>query len=175
MIKKISKTLFVICLLFFTTILTSCELPKSDDEIVSEMVEKIISSLENEDREKFRSLFALSKVNELTNFDESITDIFKYYEGKFVSESHPGSNCFQEKEGKFKAEWFKLSIDVATDNDEYRIATYWCTNYSTDSNFVGIWSLYIIRKAEDSTPDFSYGGDGLWTPGINIGKVYVKH
>lgn len=61
MIKKISQTLFVLCLLFFTTILTSCKLPKSDDEIVSEMVEKIISSLENEDREEFRNLFALSK------------------------------------------------------------------------------------------------------------------
>lgn len=102
MIKKIIQTLFVLCLLFFTTILTSCELPKSDDEIVSEMVEKIISSLENEDREEFRNLFALSKINELKNFDESITDIFKYYDGKFVSERHPGSNSFQEKKENLK-------------------------------------------------------------------------
>ncbi len=32
--------------------------------------------------------------------------------------------------------------------------------------------FYIIKKIDDTTPEYAYGGDGLWTPGINIGKTY---
>ena len=174
MIKKISKVLLTIGFFCFFAIITSCKLSKSDDEIIEEMGNNLISLLENEDKDGFVSLFAPAKIKDLTNFDSSLDEIMEYYDGKFVSEKHPGAGTFKEKDGEYQAKWFNLSFDIITDMNEYRIAIYWCTEYSTDSNYLGIWSLYIINENDYLTPEYSYAGDGLWTPGINIGKVYVE-
>ena len=41
---------------------------------------------------------------------------------------------------------------------------------TADADNVGIRSLYIIRLADDTDPQFAYRGDEKYTPGININK-----
>ena len=66
-----------------------------------------------------------------------------------------------------------MSYDVTTDAAIYRMAFYWCAKDTGDSGNVGIESFYIIKATDDPNyPQYSYGGDGLWTPGINIGKTH---
>ena len=172
---KILKKGIVICALVGTIMLiSSCDLPKSDDEIVEGKIQTIITLLENKDKENIKNLFAKTKINTIGNFDQSLDELLKYYDGEYQSKRNDPHGKFRDKDGDFCTTWFLPSFDVTTSKDTYRIAFYLCTEYTTDSDSVGIWSLYIIKKSEDTTPESAYGGDGLWTPGINIGKVYVE-
>ena len=47
----------------------------------------------------------------------------------------------------------------------------WANEDTADADNVGIRSLYIIRLADDTDPQFAYRGDEKYTPGININKT----
>ena len=56
-----------------------------------------------------------------------------------------------------------------TDLHKYYVAMKECTKDDFDQDNIGLLSIYII-KSEDWKEDGTYGGDGKWTPGINIDK-----
>ena len=121
------------------------------------------------------SINASSKIKNISNFDYSVDNLLDYYNGTFQSKKNYSHGKFRDKNGEFSTTWFLPSTDVTTSVETYRIAFYYCTEYTTDKDSVGIWSMYIIKKKDDITPEYAYGGDGLWTPGINIGKVYIEN
>ena len=42
-----------------------------------------------------------------------------------------------------------------------------------DESNVGIEAFYILKADDDPNyPQYTYRGDGAWTPGINIGKTH---
>ena len=173
--KRILNCLFLSVslslLLFF---LSSCSLFKSEDEIIDEKVENLISLLENGDKEGLKSLFAESRIENISDFNNSLEELLEYYDGVLLSKSHSGTGTDRDIHGNYRATWYNLSYKITTSTEHYRMALYWCTEYSTNNKELGIWSLYIIKESDYHTPDSTYRGDGLWTPGINIGKVYLE-
>ncbi|HHX68920.1 MAG TPA: DUF5104 domain-containing protein [Gallicola sp.] len=172
---KRSKNILVIFIVtFFLFAVTSCKSHKTDEEIVEKKIQELIQHLEENNTDGIRNLFAKTKINDIEDFDASIEQLIEFYDGVYETKKNGAPGKFRDKDGDFSTTWFLPSTDVTTSVDTYRIAFYYCTEYTTDKDSIGIWSLYIIKKSEDTTPKYSYGGDGLWTPGINIGKVYVK-
>lgn len=171
-IKKNVLVMFMVTFLMLAT--TSCFSSKTDDEIVEEKTQILIQNLEENNKEGIKSLFAKTKIESIENFDATIDQLLEYYDGTYESKKNGSHGKFRDKNGEFSSTWFLPSTDVTTSVETYRIAFYYCTEYTTDEDCIGIWSLYIVKMSEDSTPENSYGGDGLWTPGINIGKVYFE-
>ncbi len=172
--KNFRRINHFVMLTFLMFGMTSCFSSKTDDEIVEEKIQNLIQNLEENNKDGIKELFAKTKIDNIDNFDETIDQLLEYYDGTYESKKNGSHGKFRDKDGNFSTTWFLPSTDVETSVDTYRIAFYYCTEYTTDEDSIGIWSLYIIKMSEDSTPDNSYGGDGLWTPGIHIGKVYSE-
>lgn len=101
--SKIGKRIIIFfCSIFVICSLDACKWLKSEDEINEELIENLILTMENKDKDSFVNLFATNKAN------------------------------------------------------------------------VGIWYIYIIKQSEDVNPNYTCWGDGLATPGINIGKKYSE-
>ena len=78
-----------------------------------------------------------------------------------------------DKDSGIERKWYNMSYDVTTSTEIYRMAFIWCAKDTGDSGNVGIESFYILKANDDPNyPQYSYGGDGAWTPGINIGKTH---
>lgn len=172
---KIGKRIIIFfCFNFVICFFCACNWLKSDDEINDELVEKLILAMENKDKDSFIKLFATNKANEDEDFEQSVNELFNYYDGEYQNKLKKGQCENKDKNGEFSTTWFELSYDVTTSTEIYRIALNYCSEYSTSKDNVGIWYIYIIKKSEDVNPNYTYWGDGLATPGINIGKKYSK-
>lgn len=148
-------TFFIISILLATV--SSCDIIKTDDEIVEEKIQEIINNIETGNTEGIKKLFAKNKIAKIPNFDASIESLIEYYDGTFQSKKSDSNIKFRDKDGDFSTTWFLPSFDVATSVDTYRIAFYYCTEYTTDKDSIGIWSFYIIKKIDDTTPEYAYG------------------
>lgn len=102
-------------------------------------------------------------------------ELFAYYDGGYISVERHSTGVEEDKDGGIVRKWYNMSYDVTTDTAIYRMAFYWCAKDTGDSGNAGIESFYIIKATDDQNyPQYSYGGDGLWTAGINIGKAYEE-
>ena len=145
----------------------------SDNEDADNKLQSFVDCLRNEDSEGIKSLFAQNKIAEISNFDESIEELLLYYDGAYISVERHSTGVEEDKDSGIERKWYNMSYDVKTDEAIYRMAFYWCAKDTGDSSNVGIESFYIIKATDDPNyPQYSYGGDGLWTPGINIGKTH---
>lgn len=174
MYKSVSKILISIFCFISLLSLSSCDYLRTDDEKAEEMIQELITALDNKDKEDIKNLFAQGQIHDIENFDDSIDDLLDYYQGTYEEKKSGGRGEDNDKHYEYRASWYNLSYDVTTSNEIYRIAIYWCIEHTIDENMIGIWSLYIIKMDDCPTPEYSYRGDGLWTPGINIGKVYIE-
>lgn len=170
---KKSFLCFTLCLLIF--ILTGCVnlYYMSEEEMADSNVLQLIEYLENEDSEGVKSLFAPNILNQIDDIDTMINELILYYNGDFESMDNTGLTTKSKKTDGVKTKYLSTSTDVTTTDNVYRIAMNWYVEDSDDENNLGIWSLYII-KYEDDVNTSKYRGDGLWTPGVNIGKVFYE-
>ena len=146
----------------------------SDDEDADNKLEAFVECLNNEDREGIKTLFSQNKIANLTGFDESIEELLQYYDGDFLSVTRYSTGVERDKDSGIERKWYNMSYDVTTSVETYRMAFIWCVNDTGDDNNIGIESYYILKASDDPNyPQYTYGGDGEWTPGINIGKIHV--
>ncbi len=179
--KKIQMIGLNIILLLIISVfsLTGCNLfntafTTSDNEDADNKLELFVECLKTKDKEYIKSLFAQNKIKDLTNFEDSIEELFQYYDGEFVSVKRYSTGVEKDKDSEIERKWYNMSYDVTTSIEIYRMAFIWCVKDTGDENNVGIESYYILKASDDPNyPQYSYGGDGAWTPGINIGKIYV--
>lgn len=94
---------------------------------------------------------------------------------KFYRDDWGGPGVSDEIENGDRKKSMDLSCDVVTNVREYRFLFLDITVDDYNPDNVGIWSLYVIKKEDDTDPQMGYGGDGKYTPGINIGikNIYV--
>lgn len=145
----------------------------SDNEDADNKLDSFVERLQNEDGDGIKALFAQNKIADLSNFDESIEKLFQYYDGEFVSVTRHSTGMEDDKDSGIERKWYNMSYDVTTSTEIYRMAFIWCAKDTGDSGNVGIESFYILKANDDPNyPQYSYGGDGAWTPGINIGKTH---
>ena len=146
----------------------------NDSMIANERFEKVIEAIQNKDGDSLKALFSDKVLKETENLDETISELFNYFQGEMLSYndwSAIGVDGGRNSEG-IGRDWKRMrsTYDVKTSQDEYRFAMELITMDSADANNVGIRSLYVIRLEDDSNPKFAYRGDGKYTPGININK-----
>ena len=165
--KFIDKIIFSI--LLFS--LSSCDLFKSEYELLYERIQKFSTSLYHKNKEEVRSYFAKNKIKDISNFDQSIDELFDYYQGDYISSTIESKGQEGDREGNYTAKWDMLSFNVETDIEKYRMAFYWCIEYTTDKDMLGIWSFSILKWKDDPNPNYAYWGETFSGIGINIGII----
>ncbi len=147
----------------------------SESEDIANKIDTFLEHLQSKDKEGLKSLFAHNKIASLPNFDQSIEDLFAYCSGEVTDISSSSYDVEQDKDYEVVRKWYNLSRDVTFGDEVYRMAFLWCAIDTGDKGNVGIESFYIIKATDDPYyPQYSYGGDGLWTSGINIGKISLE-
>ena len=176
--KKISSIISIALVLLFTSVGMAACIPTgffvdSDEDDALHKLETFLDRLQNEDKEGIKELFAPNAIVGLTDFGESLDALLEYFGGEIKSYTKNGLITDRDKDSGIERKWYVKSSDVTTTTDVFRMAFYWCAKDTGDKGNVGITSFYILRFKDDPNPKYSYGGDGLRTPGINIGKVYL--
>lgn len=167
----------IFCLFIVISLVMAClngcglmlALYETDEEIEQAQMDAVLSALQEQDADALKALFCQYTLSEATNFDQTIDNLFAYFQGTVTSTYSPGSHTSREREeGKEKRDLY-LSYDVTTTDQVYRIAIHYCVTNDNAPQQEGIVSLYIIKMAEDTDPQYAYHGDGAYTPGIQIG------
>ena len=145
---------------------------KGPDKVnfIPKRFEKILNAIQNKDMATLKLLFSKKALTEVEDFDAMANDLFDFFQGDFVSyDDWDGAVAGEglREEGK---EWYTIqpTYDVKTSEQEYRFAFKEFTTNEFEPDKVGIWSLYVIKKEDDTDPEVAYRGDGEWTPGIII-------
>ena len=176
--KKIFVAVRVALILLFSSVgMTACIhggfFIDSDEDDVLHKLETFLDRLQDGNKEGIKALFAPNAIAGLSDFDESLDALFEYYDGEIESYTKNGLITDRDKDSGIERKWYVKSSDVTTTTEVFRMAFYWCAQDTGDKGNVGITSFYILKFNDDPHPTYSYGGDGLRTPGINIGKVYL--
>ena len=174
MIKKVAITLLIIPVL----LLSSCSLGETykftdsfdnDQEFAISLIDKVLETIQNKDSDSLKSLFSKNAISESKNFAQSVTDLFDFYEGDFISYNDwGGPEVFTEREDGQIIKQMNSTYDVETSKEKYRIAIQNVVDDTTNSDNVGIRSFYIIKAENDTDLQFAYRGDGEYTPGIHL-------
>ena len=169
--KKQMFTVTLLCLIV-ALLCTSCSFgePNSDQKIANARMDKVLNAIHNKDKEALKAMFSKKSIAQTENFDQSITDLFDYFQGDFVSyDDWAGPEGDETWEYGDKQKILYSSYDVKTSNKEYRFTIQDFTVDTADADNVGIHSLYIIKMEDDIDPQLGYRGDNKFTPGIHIG------
>lgn len=149
----------------------------NDNKIANERFEKIIEAIQNQNSTALKSLFSDKVLKEAQNMDETINELFDYFQGEMLSYNDWGgagvdSGMNDDGSGRY---WKRLNstYDVETSQGKYRFAMEFISMDTADADNGGIRSLYIIKLEDDTDPQFAYRGDGKDTPGININKKNI--
>ena len=163
----------VIILMLSLIFLNSCKqggfmiIKDNDHQKAQELIETVLKAIQNEDDKKLKSLFSRTTLNQLQSYEESVDELFNYFNGS-VKSFDDGAGPFVEtkKEDNLVFQLMESSFTVKTDVCEYRFAMQYITQGHTEN--IGITSLYVIRTTDDENLDYMYWGDGKFTPGIHV-------
>lgn len=151
-------------------------------EVTNIYINNILTALENNDEFYIRYYFSRSYSEILLDGAEKSTDAVEYFDGitepfmdkvdiDFTTntvEYAPEDPNY--KENGYKQTFGTFSFDVPTiQGDVYRFAIKICYEDESDEMNRGLISLYILKADENTDLKIPYYGDGLFTPGINIG------
>lgn len=164
------------CLVFSSLFLASCiKRPLTDEERNKMNCESLLVAIENKSVDEIYSLFAPSQFENNSDIKTSIDELITYYQGKHSSFIVKGFFVDGDIDKGDKVLNFHSSIDVTNENGNvYRLSTLWRTQDTTNDKNIGIWSLSIIKFADDPYPNYAYWGTGNEELGIHIGDIYVE-
>lgn len=169
------RKIMTIVLICISSVLCLCRpygFFKSDEQIAKENIENVLAAIQNEDHDKIKSMFSKS-VLEQQNIDESIYELFEYFEGTVESyDDGAGPYVSTQKDDSFVCQTMESSVDIKTNICEYRIAMQYVVIGAAED--IGIVSIYIIKSADDPYSDYRYWGDGNFLPGIHIGVPHYR-
>lgn len=136
---------------------------KQTDALITEL----LSYMENQDQAAFLAQFAPNIISDPDMLEQQCADLFQFFSGTVESQTWKAAQNSASKELDEYHSETKVSYDIVTTEDHYRIAMNFCAEDNYDDGNLGLYSFYIIRF-ENTDPSHSYGGDGNWTPGINV-------
>lgn len=172
--RKCSALLFVVVML--SALLCSCALGgegvtmDKDQRKVNQKFEEVLTALQTQDSSTLRLLFSEESLQKAEAFDETVPELFVYFEGSVESVNDWGA-CYVEtsKEDNQIVQSMEATYDVKTTKGDFRFAVRYVAQDTVNPNNVGIHSLYIVKAQDDSSLEYAYWGDGKFTPGIHIG------
>ena len=142
----------------------------SSETIANAQMEAFLNALESHDTKQLISLFATNALSETVNIQSSVDLLYSYYQGNCVSYNNWGATGTSEtREGSHIVKEIYGTYDVTTNVGMYRYAFLYIAKDSSNPGNIGLWSVYIIKMDDDIDPQYAYRGDGLYTPGIQIG------
>lgn len=164
--------LIILCLFAFS----SCTFLENSAErvfdhdayMVKKYVKKMVNAIQCEDKDAFTELFSATAIGDSEMFLNKVDELFSFIQGEIISfGSTPGVASDSDYEYGKRRTVVYASYWIETEIHRYYLAIRVCTLDTFDKNNIGIKSIYII-DADEWKEDYEYGGDGNWTPGINI-------
>lgn len=141
----------------------------NDRAVAAEKFEEILEAIEAKDKDMLTLLFSKNSLNEAQAFDESVDELFDYFDGKVDSyDDGAGPVVETSKDYDEVIQIMESSYEVKTTECEYLFAVRYIVEDTKNPNNVGVQSLYILNAADDEYPEYTYWGDGKDTPGINV-------
>ena len=126
--------------------------------------EQLLSAIRGKNVEGVTALFPQNAQS--ATLTDQTTEMFEYMEGSVIScEYRLGMTSQANHNGMVKET--DVTIDIATDANEYRIAVRIRLIDDRNEKNIGITSLYIT-EASKTDRNFAYWGGYVWNPGINI-------
>ncbi|MCH3976546.1 MAG: DUF5104 domain-containing protein [Bacilli bacterium] len=141
---------------------------ESDYDIADKNINQLLEALDNQDRNKIKSIFALSIQTNISSFDDDIDQLFSYYEGEYESYTSNGVGTTFDRNDGIEKKYFDMSYDVTTTINIYRLGIIWYVKDSSQSENIGIWSLYILKYQDDTDQSSAYRSEG--ENGIHVAK-----
>ncbi len=140
----------------------------NDQKVANNNFEQLLQSIQSKDKALLSSLFSSSGKNNC--FSQSADELCNYFVGDVLSYNDWGGPYVQTdyEQGNVK-EVMESTYDVKTTECDYRFAIRYIVRNNIYSESVGIESLYVIKREDDTLLKYAYWGDGKFTPGINIG------
>lgn len=142
----------------------------NDQKTANYLFEKLLDALQSNDKDMLIKLFSINVFENIPNKQKVLEELFEYYTGEVESYDDWGGPVVEtSKEDGVIIQVMESTYDVKTTECDYRFAIKRVTQDSSNSNNLGIHSIYIIKSSEDKYQDYAYWGDGKYTSGINIG------
>ena len=140
-----------------------------DHRVARVKIEELLRTISEKDRNEFTMLFSKDALSKTEGFDDSVEELFTYFEGKVVSyDDGAGPYVENSREGNWNCQIMESSFDVKTTKGEYRLAIRFVTEDTINADKIGIQSLYILNASEDTCPEYVYWGDGRFDCGIHV-------
>lgn len=143
-----------------------------DQADANAQMDKLLEAIKNKDSHTLKSMFSKNSILQVQEIDQSIDDLFEYFQGDFISYNDWSAINVEEglNDDGTGRKWKALysTYDVETSKQKYRIAIQDFIHDTADTNNVGIHSFYIIKFEDDTDPEIAYRGDDKYTPGINF-------
>ena len=182
--KSIACLLTIVCLL----LAVGCKLPtrisgeestlnssekSASDSPENATVSAFLEAIAARDSEAITALFAENAREEVSDFHDDVEELLNYmHEKNFQVEEITVPNSRQSiRFGKVIRQEETVHCEITSEGDTYRLAMRNVTKDIEEPKNAGIWSLSVIRTVDDPRPEFSYGGDCTYRPGIFVGAV----
>lgn len=168
------KTIIFLLSLLIIFLFCSCinrgetMLVDNDTKLANKKLEELLDAIQTKDMEALSTLFSVGGRN--AQFDQHADELFNYFTGAVLSyDDWGGANVQVDYEDGRVRKIMELTYDVKTTECEYRFAIRYIARNDMNLRSVGIESLYVIKRQDDTLLEYAYWGDGEFTPGINIG------
>lgn len=166
--RKIVSLLLLVMIVISASACSMNQNGTDDDHTTAQKtIERVLEAIETKNESALKSLFSKTVLSKAKTIDDSVEMLFDYFDGT-VESYDDGAGPFVEttRAEENEYQFMESSIDVKTDVNEYRIAIQYVTK--GDKNDIGLVSLYILQKSDDKNPDYTYWGDGSFSPGIHV-------
>ncbi len=169
------KYFLAFALIFITLINASgCIFLYSDEKVAEKKAEQLFLAMESKDKEAIIELLSEVTINQALELDAQIDALFDYFDGEIVSyyDFCGGPYVSTSQENGLMTQYMESTYELKTTSCDYRICFGFTTIDDINEDNIGIKFIYIIKAADDPTPDYAYRGDGKMTSGIHIGLIY---
>jgi len=144
--------------------------------VADQQMSSLLEAIQNKDKNAVTKLFAQGALQQTTDIDTVIEELFNYcsYEVQsYSSWTGVGPRVHKVRSnGEMLVEMF-FTYDVQTANGIYRFAVKYISTDTKCPENVGIWSVYVMDWDEDTDVSYAYLGDRQYTTGIHVGVKNV--
>lgn len=145
----------------------------ASDSLENSTVSALLEAIAARDSEAITALFAENAREEASDFRDDVEELLDYmHEKKFqVGKIFVPTRGEKKRYGVVMQQEETVDGEITSEGNSYRFTMRNVTKDKKEPKNVGIWSLSVIRTADDPRPESSYSGDCTYRPGIYVGAV----
>ena len=148
------------------------------EQTAKQLMPKLITAINEEDREAIKSMFAANALEKAGDIDEDIDHLFKYVHGKIDMPKIEDINGFTGstslKYGSVTKNGYRYYVNVKTDLDWEYVISFWIVNsYNDDSHNVGVHRISVNIK--DYHVEYGSSSGYPWSDYYSAGLYISKN